>query len=209
MIELAFTAPNHSDVTFHIVSRVESGYPHDFVMAHVNSYANEAAFLAGAAPLWGLPHKVPVVDVSGNLGGHIEAYLTRADGPFAGGVIAPDNSQTLAAARDRAWAAIKTAREQAENGVFLFDGGSYQADKVRITGAVQLATLAKAAGAPYSETWTLTDNTTRTLNADQVIGLGIALGRHVSSVYATGRALREQINTAATIDEVAAVRWTE
>jgi hypothetical protein len=177
----------------------------------VNSHATEQAALDGLPVAWQSRIVVPATLLAGDqptLLAEVENALIALEGStFFGGQLVADLCGSLDVAKARAWAAIKAMRAVAEEGNFIYDGGSYQADKVRINGAVQLAVLAKANGAAYEETWTLTDNTTRQLNADQVIALGVALGQFVSGIYATGRALRVTINEAETIEAVNAVRW--
>lgn len=208
MIEKAFTTGLGADAHFHVVSEITASHPFDAIMARVNSYASQAAYSAGAGVLWTQPVKMPVDIIGGTLPDYVENWLvTSPDSPFSGGQIVADQSATLGAAKDRAWVRIKLARAAAEAGNFIYDGGSYQADKERINGAVTLAMLAKSQGASFSETWTLTDNSTRTLDADQMIAMGIALGEYISGIYATGRALRAQKDAAATIEEVQAVGW--
>lgn len=208
-ISRQLVAKNGTPIDFHRISQVVVNYETGFAVLTIRSYVTEQAII-DQVHAWTEDYVVPAASLGGALALREDverAVVTLADLPFYDGAIIADLAGTLQAARDRAWTAIKAARAAAEEGSFIFDGGSYQADKLRITGAVQLATLAKAAGQPFVETWTLTDNTTRELDADQVIALGMALGQYVSSLYATGRALRADIDAAETIDAVAAVRW--
>lgn len=209
-------APNGVNVTYHVLSNASIDAQLGIVRLHVRSYPNEEASLQGK------PHACAFNDLSfpldviamneDGLVAALERALTGNDGGahsnvFFGGVLVDDRSGTLQEAKKRTWSAIKAARAVAVQGNFMYDGGSYQADMARINGAVQLAVLAKASGEAYSETWTLTDNTTRQLDADQVVALGVALGQFVSGVYATGRALRAQVNQAETIEAVNAIGW--
>ncbi len=177
----------------------------------VNSHATEQAALDGLPVAWQSRIVVPATLLAGDqptLLAEVEAALVSLEGsPFFGGQLVVDASGSLEVAKARAWIAVKAKRAALEEGNFTYEGGSYQADKVRINGAVQLAALAKTSGGVFSETWTLTDNTTRQLDADQLIGLGLALGQFVSGLYAIGRALREQINQAETIEAVNAIGW--
>lgn len=114
--------------------------------------------------------------------------------------------RTLQDHRDEKWAQIKAARDAVEFGPFTWDASIFDADaesQQRISGAVQMASLSSA----FSIDWTLADNTVRALTATQVIALGIALAQHVGAAYATARALRDQINAAATIAAVEAIVW--
>ena len=210
-ISISVLAANGTAVAFHRAAQLSVNLLSNTAMVMVNSYANEQAALDNLPIAWQWQIAIPVDSLAGDeptLLGEVEvALIASAESPFAGGERVLDHSDTIDAARARAWASVKAARTAAEEGTFVFDGGVYQADVVRINGAVQLAVLAKARGTPFSETWTLEDNTTRTLDVDQVIALGLALGQYVSDVFAIGRALRDQINAATTIEEVQAIGW--
>lgn len=108
------------------------------------------------------------------------------------------------------WTEIKAAREAIEYGSFTWDGSTFDADPVstsRIMGAFALALAAQAAGQPYSQDWTLADNTTRTLSAADMLTVGAALGARVAGAFATASTLRAQIEAATTIEEVEDVTW--
>lgn len=105
-----------------------------------------------------------------------------------------------------AWASIKAARDAAERGGFEWDGSLFDSDdksQARIQGAVVLASSVVG----YSVEWTLADNTVRALQADDVLQMGAALGAHVNAQHQRGRALRAEIDAAATPEELAAIRW--
>lgn len=208
MIIKEFATPNGVSTGFHVLKRIEVIAP--FTSAHMNvqSYASEAAFLAGSGPVWSSPVDMPLGLLDGGLADIAEIWLTTdTASPFAGGVIVVDQSLTLETAKMRAWSRIKQARSVAELADFTCEGSVYQADKERITGAMQLALLAQAAGTSYSISWTLSDNTTKTLDAAGMIAVGAALVLHVAGAFAIGRDLRERLAAATTIDQVNAVQW--
>ncbi|HCP76812.1 MAG: hypothetical protein CML16_04095 [Pusillimonas sp.] len=114
--------------------------------------------------------------------------------------------RTVQDARDAKWIEIKKDRQQAEFGGFTWDGSAFDSDALsqsRIQGAVQLAQL----DPNFSIDWTLADNTTRTLDAADMVAVGVALGVHVNAVHAHGRLRRQQINDAKTIQEVEQIEW--
>src|SRR5207237_3785213 len=76
---------------------------------------------------------------------------------------------------------------------------------VKINGLVSMAMLAKSAGQPFGETFTMADNSEVPLTADQMIGFGTAVGAHIAAVHARGRELRAAINAAATAEEIASI----
>jgi hypothetical protein len=94
-----------------------------------------------------------------------------------------------------AWEHVKATRE-AKLQLAETDFGTAQTDvasMVKISGLVQMATIAKAAEAPFSEVFTMADNSEVTLDADQMIGFGVEVGTHIAAVHARGRELRAAI----------------
>lgn len=209
MIQKLITTAN-GPAGFHVLKKVESIAPFDMLTLTVDSYANAEVYQSGGGLCWRHTILMPSPRTAGDLIDDIDAWLTtNTASPFDGGQLVADQSDTLAAAKDRAWIAVKAGRAAAEVGTFTYDGGTYDIDKLHVTGAVVLAMVANSLGAPYSETWTLFDNSVRDLDADQVIALGVALGQRVSEIYATARSLREQIDAAETIDAASAIHWPE
>lgn len=97
------------------------------------------------------------------------------------------------------WAEIKAARDELEFGGFEFEGNIYDSDQVsqgRILGA---------ASAGLSQVWTLADNTTVNLTADQLVQLYQALQIHIAIAHERGRTAREAIMSATTKEDVDAV----
>jgi hypothetical protein len=118
--------------------------------------------------------------------------------------------RTLAQIKAAQWAAIKAERSAREFGGFTWDGSAFDSDAIsqsRIQGAAQLAQLAIAGAQPFSIDWTLADNSTRTLNATEMISVGIAMGAHIETQHGIARTLRQQINAATTTEQVEAVAW--
>jgi hypothetical protein len=117
-----------------------------------------------------------------------------------------EDPRTLADLKAAQWGLIKQARSQAEYAGFTWDGSTFDSDTLsqnRITGAVTLAQLSPG----FTINWTLADNSTRTLNQADMIAVGVALGQHVQTQFTKAQALRLQIETAATPEQVAAVVW--
>lgn len=110
------------------------------------------------------------------------------------------------------WVAVKAARSAVEGGTFVWDGSTFDCDAAstsRVMGAVQLASMALSAGLPWSIDWTLSDNTVRTLSAQDMLGVGAALGTQVAQAFATARALRAQIDAAQSAEELAGIAWPQ
>lgn len=108
------------------------------------------------------------------------------------------------------WATIKAERDRLEMSGVAYLGAVFDSDALsvqRIGIAVQAAQAAKSAGQPFSVDWTTADNTVVTLTAEEVIGLPLALAAYSNSLHVTARELRDQIEAAATVDEVKAIVW--
>ncbi|APW38439.1 hypothetical protein RD110_15560 [Rhodoferax koreense] len=136
-------------------------------------------------------------------------YPTRPEGAYwtfdyqAGSWLDP---RDLQAKKDARWAVIKAAREQAEFGGFAWDGSTFDSNAIsqsRIQGAVLLAGMAP----DFTITWTLSDNSTRLLDAAGMVAVGAALGVHVGTQFEIARQLRDAIYSATTPEAVAAVTW--
>ena len=107
--------------------------------------------------------------------------------------------RTLDQIKTQKWAEIKSERDRIEFGGFEFEGNIYDSDQVsqgRILGA---------ASAGLSQVWTLADNTTVNLTADQLVQLYQALQIHIAIAHERGRTAREAIMSATTKEDVEAV----
>jgi hypothetical protein len=197
-------------VSFHVLIKADMHFKEGFALLGVVSFVTEADYLAGKQQACSWQHSVHLNEFVGldSISDNLEHVLTqRPDLPFYGGQLVVDNGDTVQAARERAWVAVKAARTQALAGSFTFEGGVYQINKEDMTGAAVAAYLTKASGQPYSKDWTLTDNTVRALSADQVVAMGLVLDAHIDAIYAKARHLRALIESAATSEEASAVTW--
>ena len=107
--------------------------------------------------------------------------------------------RTLDDLKTQKWNEIKAERDQLEFGGFEFEGNIYDSDQIsqgRILGATS---------AGLSQVWTLADNTTVNLTADQLVQIYQALQTHTASVHQRGRIAREVIMSATTKEDVESV----
>lgn len=107
--------------------------------------------------------------------------------------------RTLDQIKAQKWAEIKSERDRIEFGGFTFEGHMYDSDQVsqgRILGA---------ASAGLGQVWTLADNTTVNLTAEQLVQLYQALQIHIAIAHERGRTAREAIMSATTKEDVEAV----
>lgn len=78
----------------------------------------------------------------------------------------------------------------------------------KINGLVTMALIAKSMNAPFEQGFTLADDSTVMLDANETIGLGVAVGTFVSAVHIRARALKDAIAAAATVEDLAAIDIT-
>jgi hypothetical protein len=117
----------------------------------------------------------------------------------------------LGPARAAKWSQIKAARDAEENGGFDTSWGRFDSDpasQTKLIGAAQLASIALAQGAPFGIEWTLQDNTSVPLDANQMISVGVALAAHIDAAHQRGRQLRAQIEAATTLQDLESITWT-
>jgi hypothetical protein len=121
-------------------------------------------------------------------------------------------SMLLAAAKDAAWARIKTARNALEFGSFVYNGLEFDSNQIsqqRIGQAAQGAMFAISVGAPFTQDWTLADNSVATFDAQQMINVALAMGQHIGYAHAHSRALRVEIYRAdITLEELQQITWS-
>ena len=107
--------------------------------------------------------------------------------------------RTLDEIKDQKWSEIKRQRDRLEFGGFVYNGKTYDSDQVsqgRIMGA---------ASAGVDQVWTLADNTTVELTAQQLKELYIALQSHIANAHERGRVARQAIYEATTAEQVEAI----
>ena len=104
------------------------------------------------------------------------------------------------------WRAMKQARDTAEFGSFSYNSSTFDCDSVS-QGRIQAAVQAALVDSSFVTTWTLSDNTTKELNAIEVKELGKALADHVKACHDRGRIVRAQIDAATTEAELAEINW--
>lgn len=116
-----------------------------------------------------------------------------------------DDLDALRAAR---WERVKARRDQAEWAGCDTALGRVDTDpdsQRKTGGAVQMAMIAQAAGAPFSIDWTMQDNSTVSHDAPAMIAMGIAVGQHVAACHEAALGKRAAIDAASTAEDIAAV----
>lgn len=118
------------------------------------------------------------------------------------------DGRSLDTAKYDKWQAIKAIRSTKAGGTFTEGGRVHNLDPVAITLAATNAMLAKAAlEVTWIKAWTLADNSTAMLTANQVLRMARACDDYIDGLWTTGRNLQTQITAAATLAAVDAVAW--
>lgn len=211
MINKTYITPNGASPQFHLVRNLEIIFASNIATVNINSYSTQELYNSGTPPIWSTLLNIPISVIDHPVLLSLETWIISDPGsPLYNGTIISDTGITLEAVKDRKWSEIKTIRLSKEYGGFICNGSRYDSDEDstrRIVGATTLASLAKVSGEPFAIDWTLADNTVKTLDADSMISVGECLGQYVASIHATSRVLRDQIENATTLEEVALIHW--
>ncbi len=121
-------------------------------------------------------------------------------------------SLPIAEIRSVLWQQVKARRAAARDGGAATPLGAVDSQetedvpaRTNILGTTLAATIAKMNSAPFAVTWTMLDNSEPTLDADQMISVGLAVLAHVNACYDRARSLRAQIDAAQDITELLSI----
>lgn len=129
------------------------------------------------------------------------------DSPLHDGelVAAVQPGHILAAERAAAWARVRQSRDNYLSSGCATSHGRFDTDLVSIVNLLG-ATSSMAPG--QTMPWILEDHSVVTLSREALVAVGQELSAYRAMVYAHGSNLYQQIQSAATVEEVRAVRWT-
>lgn len=179
----------------------------------VTSYADAAHFPGGMVQTnqntVTVPSEAVVVNAETTLEQAVLDWLTGLEGPFAGGQQVSDEDFALVAMRLNMRQAVKRKRDAVEQqGVTLAGVGTFDTDtesQRKVNGAVTMALIAMQYSQPFEIVWRLADDTTATLDAAGIIGVGVAVGQHVAACQANKNALDLLIMAAESVEELEAI----
>ena len=110
--------------------------------------------------------------------------------------------------QNRRWEALKIARDAAIDAGVETPFGTFDSDpqsRANLGDAVLAARISQDPA--FSIEWTLADNTSVTLSAEQLVTVGLLVMQHVNQQHAIGRAKRAAVYAATSIEEVEAIVW--
>jgi|GEM_PF-7017643 len=132
--------------------------------------------------------------------------------------IPPEPVKTLTMLKAEKWAEIKAERDRRERLPLSYLGKLFDLDKEsseRLQWAINAARSAVSLGIEFVTDWTCYDNTVITLDAEDIIGLPIAVAQYSDGLHQTARGLRIKIfgdgttPGAETVEEIDAIKWPE
>lgn len=121
-------------------------------------------------------------------------------------VIIPPDPPTLEEVKVFKLAEINQARDRQELAGFEYLGKMFDSDDramKRIGTAVGAAQVYPA----FTVEWTCADNSTITLNAEQMLFMPVAMAQYGNSLHVKARALKDLVNAAVTVGEVEVINW--
>lgn len=191
--------PNDVICTVHRIRTLEID---DFgIKAVINSYTDTDS----SAPIrWQDTYTLPP---GTNTVSDALAWLITPVGDFAHGTIGEDPN-AFETARDAMWQRIKYVRDASEGNGSVTPFGRVDTDPeslLRITGAVQAATIAITAGDALALDWTMADNSVVTMDAEMLVAMGRAVALHVDACHQRGRELRQLVEAAETEGDLTAI----
>lgn len=123
--------------------------------------------------------------------------------------VAVDDPRSIETVKDSKWTQAKAVRDaHIDAGVTVPGIGTFDSDPAsrnNITGAVTMALIAQGAGAPFTIGWKLADNSVSTLDAAEMIGVGVAMGQYVAACHANAQVIGLAIQGASDIETIDAI----
>lgn len=123
-----------------------------------------------------------------------------------------EDPRDIAQAKDDQWALVKDARDTFINSGVTWDGSVFDSDAIaqgRVAGATTLALMAVMQGqaGAFSKTWKLADNSSRVLSAADMMAVGVTLGQMVQTAIDKGEAIRLQIYSSTSLEQIRSLTW--
>ena len=105
---------------------------------------------------------------------------------------------------------LNNMRDQKMAAGFLFMEKRFDSDTQsvqKINGAATMALIARTENQPFSMTWTTKDNLEISLNADQMIGLGVHCAAYIDRLHHQCVTIKEELMALASLKEIAELAW--
>lgn len=197
---------------YHSIAAVEFSVPDNTFRVTGNSWVNESIKAGGlrhSSSFYLIAPASALAIVDNNIKQAILDYIVSLEA-WQGGVTSTALDNSFEALQQLKWNNIKAKRASLEVSGFEYNSQYFDSSLTsqnKIQGAVILAMLSISNNQPYSVDWTLQDNTTISLDAADMIQVGLSLSRHLVELHQTSRKLRETVFAATTVEELDAIEW--
>lgn len=117
---------------------------------------------------------------------------------------------TLEDAKQQKWFDIKMKRDSEERSPLPFLNKLLDFDSIsseRLAWAIDAARTAVMAGQSFSVEWTCTDNSVLPMTEQDILGIPIAVAQRSDTLHKKARAMKAQIDSATTKEDVYAITW--
>lgn len=183
-------------LSIHRIAKIEIT---NTVSVFVNSYANETTEIIAWQEVYNMPDfllESPILDSAYN-------WLVSSVGPLPDGSLIADITE-LDKAKQRWYNNIRTERDKHIWGNALTSFGVINSDEVSIRNV--LGATASAMALPSFEVdWRMADNSSVSLNASQMIQMGLELQAHIKACYERSWALKAEIEACEDVEALGAV----
>ena len=113
--------------------------------------------------------------------------------------------KTLEEAKEAKKKAINAERDRHEQAGFLYNGSPFDTNQIsymRLLGASQTAQTALAMGQAFSVEWTLADNSTLTMSAEDMVGIIPAFAMYSSELHTKASELKAAVDAVVVAEDV-------
>ncbi|WP_294196539.1 DUF4376 domain-containing protein [uncultured Sphingomonas sp.] len=144
---------------------------------------------------WQEPCEIDPADLTGDPIASAAASLMKGGGYLEGGVIEADQTP-LEVRKLTSLKRVDQLREIKVTGGCPTEHGIVQTDDVsirNILGSVQTASLSAKLETPFSIEWRMADNSVVTLDANEMIAMGVAVMSHIKTCYTRSWALKDAV----------------
>lgn len=210
-VYIEIVAPNGALVNHHTVQKIEMFGAFATILLTVHSYTEASVEAVGGMVqwCWSLSFAPDELKTMGRDGAET-LLVNSVNSPFVGGAVIEGMSELESKVRVKQ-IQLRGARDAFEFGGFDWSGHRFDSDQIsqqRIGNACLKALVAQGAGIPFSEDWTLADNSILSgITIEQMLSIGMAMGEHVGSAHKKSRLLRAQIDAAQTVEDILAISW--
>jgi hypothetical protein len=212
MIQKTITTAN-GPAAFHVLKKLELARPFTSLTLTVDSYADEATYLAGGGLIMRHMVSMPSPTAEGHLSDDAHAWLTGdVASPFQGGQIIPDATDSIEALRTRKSAEINAAWIRADSTAFEYSGEQFRAgadDVLRLNSINGYISLMNEMPPDWIGAWkTMADTYIALPDVDSWKPFYTAFVMKGVTNYLAAQGLKARLAAAETADEIAAIVWT-